>query len=74
MLRRWLLAMNCALNVPRLPDPPRLLLAIPSLLAISVILYTILALAPGDPLGELATNPNVPPAVQTRVARQARPR
>ena len=42
----------------------RLSLAIPSLLAISVILYTILALAPGDPLGELATNPNVPPAVQ----------
>ncbi|HVC61401.1 MAG TPA: ABC transporter permease [Acetobacteraceae bacterium] len=42
----------------------RLLLAIPSLLAISIILYTILALAPGDPLGELTTNPNVPPAVQ----------
>ena len=39
----------------------RLMLAIPSLLAISIILYTILALAPGDPLGELATNPNVPP-------------
>lgn len=42
----------------------RISLAIPSLLAISVILYTILALAPGDPLGEIATNPNVPPAVQ----------
>jgi peptide/nickel transport system permease protein len=42
----------------------RLMLAIPSLLAISIILYTILALAPGDPLGDLATNPNVPPAVQ----------
>lgn len=42
----------------------RLALAIPSLLAISIILYTILALAPGDPLGEIATNPNVPPAVQ----------
>jgi len=41
----------------------RLLLAIPSLLAISLILYTILALAPGDPFGELMTNPNVPPAV-----------
>jgi peptide/nickel transport system permease protein len=40
------------------------MLAIPSLLAISIILYTILALAPGDPLGDLATNPNVPPAVQ----------
>ncbi len=42
----------------------RLLLAIPSLLAISVVLFTVLALAPGDPFGELTTNPNVPPAVQ----------
>ncbi len=42
----------------------RLLLAIPSLLAISVVLFAVLALAPGDPFGELATNPNVPPAVQ----------
>ncbi len=42
----------------------RILLAIPSLLGISVILYAVLALAPGDPFGELATNPNVPPEVQ----------
>jgi len=42
----------------------RVLLAIPALLGISVILYTVLALAPGDPFGELATNPNVPPEVQ----------
>ena len=42
----------------------RLLLAIPSLIGISVILFTVLALAPGDPFGELATNPNVPPEVQ----------
>jgi peptide/nickel transport system permease protein len=42
----------------------RLLLAIPSLLGISVILFTVLALAPGDPFGELATNPNVPPEVR----------
>ncbi len=41
----------------------RISLAIPSLLGISVILYTILALAPGDPFGELITNPNVPAAV-----------
>ncbi len=41
----------------------RLMIAIPSLLGISVIIYTILALAPGDPFGELLTNPNVPPAV-----------
>jgi peptide/nickel transport system permease protein len=42
----------------------RILLAIPSLLGISIILYTVLALAPGDPFGELASNPNVPPEVQ----------
>lgn len=42
----------------------RLLLAIPALLGISVILYTVLAMAPGDPFGELATNPNIPPEVQ----------
>ncbi len=42
----------------------RLLLTIPSLLGISVVLYTVLALAPGDPFGQLVTNPNVPPEVQ----------
>jgi peptide/nickel transport system permease protein len=42
----------------------RLLLAIPSLMAISLILFTVLALAPGDPFEELATNPNVPPEVR----------
>src|SRR5882724_3518311 len=42
----------------------RLLIAIPSLLGISVILFAVLALAPGDPFEELATNPNVPPAVR----------
>ncbi|MEQ8817014.1 MAG: ABC transporter permease [Thalassobaculum sp.] len=41
----------------------RILLAIPSLLGISVILFTVLALAPGDPFGELAQNPAVPPEV-----------
>ena len=39
----------------------RLLIAVPSLLGISLVLYTVLALAPGDPFGELASNPNVPP-------------
>ena len=41
----------------------RLLIAIPSLLGISLILFTVLALAPGDPFGDLASNPNVPPQV-----------
>ena len=42
----------------------RLLIAVPSLLGISLVLFTVLALAPGDPFGELATNPNVPPEVR----------
>ncbi|MET3336218.1 peptide/nickel transport system permease protein [Bradyrhizobium japonicum] len=42
----------------------RLMIAIPSLLGISVVLFVVLALAPGDPFSELATNPNVPPEVQ----------
>jgi peptide/nickel transport system permease protein len=41
----------------------RLLIAVPSLLGISVVLFTVLALAPGDPFSDLATNPNVPPEV-----------
>jgi len=42
----------------------RLLIALPSLLGISVILFTVLALAPGDPFEDLANNPNVPPEVR----------
>jgi peptide/nickel transport system permease protein len=42
----------------------RLLIAIPSLLGISLVLFVVLALAPGDPFSELATNPNVPPEVR----------
>src|SRR6516164_6376662 len=41
----------------------RLLIAVPSLLGISVVLFAVLALAPGDPFGDLASNPNVPPEV-----------
>src|SRR2546426_2344238 len=41
----------------------RLLIAVPSLLGISLVLFIVLALAPGDPFSELATNPNVPPEV-----------
>ncbi|TWT09457.1 ABC transporter permease [Reyranella sp. CPCC 100927] len=42
----------------------RLIIAIPSLLGISIVLFTVLALAPGDPFDELATNPAVPPEVR----------
>jgi peptide/nickel transport system permease protein len=42
----------------------RLLIAIPSLIGISIVLFTVLALAPGDPFSELATSPDVPPEVR----------
>ena len=45
----------------------RLLLAIPALLGISVILFTVLAMSPGDPFEELVTNPNVPPEVRANL-------
>jgi peptide/nickel transport system permease protein len=41
----------------------RVLIAIPSLLGISLVLFVVLAMAPGDPFSELTTNPNVPPEV-----------
>ena len=40
-----------------------MLIAVPSLFGISIVLFAVLALAPGDPFGGLATNPNVPPEV-----------
>src|SRR3989442_10687754 len=36
----------------------------PVLAGISIVLFTILAMAPGDPFEELATNTNVPPEVR----------
>src|SRR5919106_5934899 len=48
----------------------RLLIAIPSLIGISLILFTILALAPGDPFEELANNPNVPADVSANLRTQ----
>src|ERR1700685_3540414 len=42
----------------------RLIIALPSLFGISLILFVLLALAPGDPFGELASNANIPPEVQ----------
>ena len=48
----------------------RLLIALPSLLGISLILFTVLALAPGDPFEDLANNPNVPPEVRMALRTQ----
>jgi len=42
----------------------RLLIALPSIIGISIVLFAVLALAPGDPFGELAANPNIPPEVR----------
>jgi peptide/nickel transport system permease protein len=48
----------------------RLLIAVPTLLLISVVVFTILALAPGDPLAQFAANPDVPPEVRENIRRQ----
>ena len=47
----------------------RLLIAIPTLIAISLVLFTILALAPGDPLGEFASNPSITQEVMENIRR-----
>jgi peptide/nickel transport system permease protein len=48
----------------------RLLIALPAILGISVVLFTVLALAPGDPFAEMALNPNIPPEVQANMRKQ----
>ncbi|HEX3176008.1 MAG TPA: ABC transporter permease [Methylomirabilota bacterium] len=48
----------------------RLLIMVPVIFGISLVLFTILALAPGDPFEELATNPNVPPEVRLQLRTQ----
>jgi peptide/nickel transport system permease protein len=48
----------------------RLLITIPTLLGISLVLFTILALAPGDPFEELALNPNIPAEVRLNLRQQ----
>ncbi len=48
----------------------RLLVTVPTLLGISAVLFTILALAPGDPFEELAQNPNIPAEVRLNLRRQ----
>src|SRR5260370_3724663 len=47
----------------------RILLAIPTLLLISFVLFAILSLAPGDPLSQFAANPAVPPEVRENIRR-----
>ena len=45
----------------------RLLVTIPTLIAISIIIFAILALAPGDPLGEFASNPAITAEVRENI-------
>ncbi|MBI2774004.1 MAG: ABC transporter permease [Chloroflexi bacterium] len=45
----------------------RLLVAIPTLIAISFVMYAILALAPIDPLSQFGVDPRVPPETRERI-------
>lgn len=48
----------------------RLVTAVPTLIAISIIIFSILKLAPGDPLSQFAANPSVPPEVRQNIRKQ----
>ncbi|MUG93473.1 ABC transporter permease subunit [Scytonema sp. UIC 10036] len=47
----------------------RLLIFIPTLIAISIVVFAILALAPGDPMGEFAVNPSITAEVRENIRR-----
>ncbi len=47
----------------------RLLIAVPTLLAISAVIFVVLALSPSNPLGDLATNPAITPEVRENIRR-----
>ncbi|MEL6779015.1 MAG: ABC transporter permease [Cyanobacteria bacterium J06597_16] len=47
----------------------RILIAIPTLIAISMVIYLVLALAPGDPLGEMANSPSITPEIRENIRR-----
>ncbi len=47
----------------------RLFTSIPTLIIISIVIFTILALAPGDPMGEFATNPSITTEVRENIRR-----
>lgn len=48
----------------------RFLITIPTLIGISLVLFTVLAMAPGDPFEELALNPNIPAEVRLNLRQQ----
>ena len=45
----------------------RAIISVFTLIAISMVVYGILAIAPGDPLSGFANNPNVPPELRERI-------
>ena len=47
----------------------RILISIPTLIAISIVIFTILALAPGDPMGEFALNSGITAEVRENIRR-----
>jgi len=48
----------------------RTIISLVTLIAISMVVFGILAVAPGDPLAEFAANPNVPPELRDRIREQ----
>jgi peptide/nickel transport system permease protein len=48
----------------------RLLIAIPTLLVISLVVFSVLALAPGDPLSNLAASTDIPAEVRENIRKQ----
>ena len=47
-----------------------ILIAIPTILGISFVIFAILSLAPNDPMSQFAANPAVPPEVRENIKRQ----
>jgi peptide/nickel transport system permease protein len=45
----------------------RLIIAIPTLLAITFVVFAILALAPTDPISQFGADPRVPPAARANI-------
>lgn len=48
----------------------RILISIPTLFGITLVIFAIVSLAPGDPFAELALNPDVPPEVRENLRHQ----
>ena len=45
----------------------RILISIPTLVAISIVIFAVLALAPGDPMAEFANNPSITEEVRENI-------